>query len=351
MSNKVKSSNPGQACVNCHFLRLVLLEMLAENHKSMDVEVSVYYREHYKKKDYDYETDGPHIMLGLGCSEGCWREEVDPNKYKDTDWKNLPEKKANYLAEKDHANFIKERHGRIVEKDRIDCLKFFEYEKGMKLDMAREHRDENGDYEFILSGENWTVSYEGKTINFRSSKGLQYIHYLLENPDNEITALNLVREMEKSSPTKDVVYKNLNKNQLEGQLIEEGLALTSPNAIGEIVDSDAIKNYRGHKEKLERELSDAEELSNDEEAAKIKEEIEQVAKQLTAGLNKRGQLRKIPHEAEKARKAVSKAINNSLCKIKDDTNGHPAFWKHLNSSLTIGLICSYKPEKPIPWNL
>jgi hypothetical protein len=349
--SEAKSSVPKESCVNCHFLIWVVsTDHPSYSYKYSDADLEDLQIRKVKINDIDYRGREVLTMQRALIKQ----EEKYSNVFGDLDlllcyegqWKESPA-----IGEVDYSRSDKERHKRVVEKDRIGCLKFFEYEHGMELDVAREHRDKKGNCEFVLSDEVWAVSYEDKTINLQNSKGLQYIHYLMENPNKEITAIQLVREMKKSTLTKGVVYKNLNEDQLEGQLIEEGLALASSDAIGEIIDSEAIKDYKDRIQKLERELDDAEELSKDEEAATIKGEIEQVNKQLTAGLNKHGQLRKTPHEAEKARKAVSKVINKSLDKIKDDTNGHPVLWKHFHCSLTIGALCSYKPEKPIPWSL
>ncbi len=111
-----KSSNPKQACVDCHFFRVVMLEMLLNSNKYIDVEARPDDRERFKKKDYTWikDTEKPHIMVGLGCSEGCWKEEADPNKYKETDWENLSDKEAIDLGDNAHADFIEERHKRMI---------------------------------------------------------------------------------------------------------------------------------------------------------------------------------------------------------------------------------------------
>ena len=99
---------------------------------------------------------------------------------------------------------------------------------------------------------------------------------------------------------------------------------------------------------LKNKLEDAIELNNDEEVAEITDEIEQIKKALNAGRDIHGQPRKVAGNVEKARKAVSKAYHESLKKIED---GHPALGKHFENTLTIGIYCSYKPEKSIHWDL
>ncbi|ODS33190.1 MAG: hypothetical protein SCARUB_01668 [Candidatus Scalindua rubra] len=204
------------------------------------------------------------------------------------------------------------------------------------------------DYKFfLLKGEYWTISYEDKTINLKDSIGLQYIHSLLNNPGKEFHVLKLVREIKKNPPYEDI-YNEINKEQQEGQLIEEGL---SKGSTGEVIDKKAIKEYEDHYNDLKSELEDETIPKSDERIAGIEKEMEQITKALTAGRGKRGRSRKFADEAEKARKAVSKAINESLDKIKDEQSGHQALWKHFKNTLTTGSFCSYKPEKTIPWKL
>ncbi len=79
--------------------------------------------------------------------------------------------------------------------------------------------------------------------------------------------------------------------------------------------------------------------------------MEKITKILTAGLDKRGQPRKFADEAERTRKAVSKAIKESLDKLKGKKEGNPALWKHFHKTIHTGTCCSYKPEHPMNWQL
>ncbi|MHC4269742.1 MAG: hypothetical protein ACYSWS_01185 [Planctomycetota bacterium] len=178
-------------------------------------------------------------------------------------------------------------------------------------------------------------------------KGFDYIHYLLSTPNHEFYVLDLVHEIKKILPPKDI-YNGVNTEETEGQLIEENLTLSSSDSTGEIMDKETIKDCENRRAELLIKLSDAIELKNDEAAAEIKDEIEKINKQLNAGRDKRGQPRKFSSNTEKTRKSVSKAYKTSLKKIKD---GHPALWKHFKNTLTIGISCSYKPEKPMSWEL
>jgi hypothetical protein len=126
-------------------------------------------REPIKRNDYTC------IQFPLVCYRGCWTEVYDKEK----------------------------QHEEVVEKDRRDCPLAYPYTEGMSFDAAKEMQErmlmlqanqnnvqsnkteplatqQSRDYEFFLKGEFWTISYEGKTTHLRDSRGLQYIHCLLE---------------------------------------------------------------------------------------------------------------------------------------------------------------------------
>ena len=224
------------------------------------------------------------------------------------------------------------------------------------LDVHREKRGMEGlaepfkeqqlsDYEFFLNGEFWTISYKGIPINLNDSIGLQYIHYLLGNPNNEFPVLALVHAIKKAPPTKVVDYQNMDEEQLEGQLIEDGLNKGSTDYL---LDEEAIAAYKNHYSKLKSELEEETTPKCKEEINETHEIMEKIVKLLTVGRDKSGKPRKFQDEAEKARKAVSKAVKKSLKKLE---NEHPALLLHFKSTLKTGMYCSYKPEKSIPWKL
>lgn len=175
-------------------------------------------------------------------------------------------------------------------------------------------------------GEYWDIVYDERSIHPKNSKGLEYIHYLLSNPEREIHVLQIVSVDENLS-------KGLSKNT------------------GTLLDNLATKQLKDQYENLEEELADKKIPKSDERIAGIKEEMEKITKILTAGLDKRGQPRKFADEAERTRKAVSKAIKESLVKIKDKKEGNPALWNHFDNTLRTGTYCSYKPEHPMNWQL
>jgi hypothetical protein len=178
-------------------------------------------------------------------------------------------------------------------------------------------------------------------------KGFDYIHYLLSNPNREFHVIELVHKINKTLPTEDI-YNGVNKDETKQQLIEEGLTSSLSGATDDMMSNVAIKNCHDSLKELRRKLEDAIELNNEDEAVKLNVDIEEINMQLKKIRGRHGRTRKFADPAEKARKSVSKAYNDSLRKIKDD---HPTLWKYLKKTITIGIYSSYKPENSILWNL
>ncbi len=116
---ETKSSNPEQACINCHFLRLKVFDMSSLNdddsHDFIDVEADSDYRKRIKAKDYSFVADinNAQIMEGLICFEECWKE-----------------KKLS----------IDEFESIVIE-DQTDCADFFKYKPGIDPDAAIRRRN------------------------------------------------------------------------------------------------------------------------------------------------------------------------------------------------------------------
>jgi hypothetical protein len=206
-----KSLNPERVCVNCHFLRLIMLEMLTENHKSIDVEMSAGYREHFKMEDYEYieDTEEPHIRSGVKCAEGCWSE----------DWPVMGEAKM---------------------QNWIDCPDFFEYAPGMEVKTARRHRDNKTVVEPVKEVAGSEVSLENKKTEGKDKDviAIDGVRKLLKYNDNEerleprqIELFGLLWEKKDEVVGREEIYQKLwpgeevSPTQIEQQInkLREGL--------------------------------------------------------------------------------------------------------------------------------
>jgi|TARA_B100000315_G_scaffold259748_1_gene317002 hypothetical protein len=358
-----KQSKVKRACVDCHFISISQLKWGGHpefpTYTEGNYVFGVSEREQARKKeDITTEWGGHTMTLGdsehvLTCYKGFWTEFDE----------NITKKRYGLISRID-------RYRLIVEKDRGYCPDFLEYSPSMSFDHAdrcldekkglQSDQNEEGvkpeeSYQFSLSGNIWVITYADETIRLQDSLGLKYIHYLLLHPEKEIFALELKREINPVFLFKDQDgYERLGNEEVSKLLIEGKLRSMPTGTSGakeEILDDQAVKEYKDELKRLTIKLNDAEELSQDEEAEEIRKKIEILMKQLSAGHDHHGQPREFTDESEKARVSVSKAVRASLEKIKDDKTGLPALWRHFCSTLSAGISCSYKPEKPMPWNL
>ena len=327
---------PQRACIDCHFLAEIQNDTEEAGLEPYEMELKICHhqivtdiRNLMRKKNFS------GIHFPLTCFRECWGAIYDKNK----------------------------QYKEVVEEDRSNCYLFYPYKDGMSFEAAKEMQDkkqrnkteplatqQSSDYEFFLNGEYWEITYEGKTIHLRDSRGLQYIHCLLENPENEFYTLELVHKI-KICPPPEYIYEFLSKEERDKQLIKENVYKGLTKNTGDVLDKEGIRLLKERYEDLESELINEQTPPNDERTSEIEMDMDEIKKTLSAGHDKLGRPRKFPNDAEKARKAISKAVKESLDKIKDENNGHRSLWKHFEITLTIGIFCSYKPEKPIPWHL
>jgi hypothetical protein len=208
---------------------------------------------------------------------------------------------------------------------------------------------QSSDYGFFLNGEYWKITYEGKTISLKNSIGLQYIHYLLENPNVDFTPTELLGKV--SKVTLDA-YRKLGEQQ-ERKSSEDDSVKKRPDGIpfGQVLTDEAREELMKRYNKLKSDLEDDTEIKCDEEVVEIEKEMKLIVESLKTSIDKDGKSRNFADITERNRRSVSKAINESLDKIKDEKNGIPALWRHFDIKLKSGTSCFYKPKKPIPWNL
>jgi hypothetical protein len=101
-------------------------------------------------------------------------------------------------------------------------------------------------------------------------------------------------------------------------------------------------------EELRRVVDDAEAGGDPERAARAREELEFIARELAAVYGLGGAARRLDDPAERARKAVRNRIRDALARIEAS---QPALGRHLRASIRTGSFCSYQPERPVAWKV
>ena len=195
---------------------------------------------------------------------------------------------------------------------------------------------------FRNEGQFWTISFEGHTFRLRHSKGLQYLGFLLAHPGQEFHANQILGEVNRNIQ----VSENSLSIKKQKQFIEDGLNFSSLGDAGPILDSQAKKEYKRRLDELRKELEEAKEFQNIEQADRVREEIEAIEDALSAAFGLGGRVRKGVDPNERARKTISKAISRTLEHIQEH---ELSLWQHLENALSMGLFLSYKPDRSMNW--
>jgi hypothetical protein len=174
---------------------------------------------------------------------------------------------------------------------------------------------------FRREGEVWTLGYADLTVRLPDAKGLHDIARLLANPGVEIAAADLV------GPTA----------RLEATL-----------GADPTLDAHARSAYRQRLAELATEIDAADADHDLERAARARAERDTLVQALSAasGLGRRP--RRLGDAGERARKAVTARIRDSLARLD---RHHPALAEHLRQSIHTGAVCSYRPPQLTSWEL
>jgi hypothetical protein len=99
---------------------------------------------------------------------------------------------------------------------------------------------------------------------------------------------------------------------------------------------------------LEEELAEADAHNDLERLSRARLERELLAEELAAAIGMGGRSRLLGGGGERARKAVTARIRNSLKRIEER---HPELGAHLAETITTGTSCSYTPLQSVEWTI
>lgn len=193
---------------------------------------------------------------------------------------------------------------------------------------------------FRRDGEYWSIAFDGDAFRLRDSKGLGYIAHLLARPGGELHPLAMAASRGLTPPGPGDVTRHRS-----GELDGDG-----PQDCGEVLDPQARAAYKNRLIDLRADLEEAESWADAGRAARVQDEIDFLAHQLSAALGLGGRARRMGSPAERARQSVTKAIKAALDRIERHS---PALGRHLASTLHTGTFCSYTPDPRLPtaWEL
>jgi hypothetical protein len=167
-------------------------------------------------------------------------------------------------------------------------------------------------------GSNWEVAFQDVTKTLNQSKGMTYIAHLLRNPRQDIFCFAL-----RSAAVGD-----------DGTVIL--------GSAGPTLDQKAINDYKEKIENIKEELQ----IASGDRKAKLLEEQETLLKELGLATGLGGRKRNQSDDLERARQSVSRAIHGALKGIKQI---HPPFHQHLENTIHVGTVLSYRPSEQLVW--
>jgi tetratricopeptide (TPR) repeat protein len=173
---------------------------------------------------------------------------------------------------------------------------------------------------FRRDADGWFITYDGRAVTLRPTKGLADLHRLVSSPGTELHVLELAVDA-------------------EGEPVGAG-------ARQPILDERAKADYRRRVLELEAEVDDAQRCADLARAERAEDELDRVVSELAAGLGFGGRDRSMTDEAERARQAVRARIRYTLDRLEDV---HPELHRHLDRSVRTGTFCSYQPERETSW--
>jgi tetratricopeptide (TPR) repeat protein len=183
-------------------------------------------------------------------------------------------------------------------------------------------------------GEYWSVEFGGDAFRVRDAKGMRYLARLLAAPGQEIHALDLVGA--EAGPAD-------RRGELEPELTVAGVG-----DAGDLLDDRAKATYRQRIADLRDDIDEADAWNDPERAARAREELEFIERELSAAVGLGGRSRKAASAAERARVNVTRATKAAMARLGDHS---PALGAHLEQTVRTGTFCSYAPDPraPISW--
>ena len=186
---------------------------------------------------------------------------------------------------------------------------------------------------FTREGEYWAIRFEGRTVRLRDSKGLQDLARLTAAPRKEIAAVDLAFAV---SQTGRPAEAGMREQQGVGVETDAGPAL----------DAEARRQYAQRLADLEEDVQNAEVANDPERAFRARQERDFIVDELKAAVGLGGRDRRMLDPAERARKAVTARIRDSIGRIEAV---HPSLGEHLRRSVRTGTFCVYDPPVPTTW--
>jgi len=165
-----------------------------------------------------------------------------------------------------------------------------------------------------MPGGLWLVGTAGAATPLRSLRGFSYIRQLVGSPGQPVSALDLVGA---------------------------GTGVVAESGVGDLLDRQALTEYRQRLKELDHELAEAEHWADTGRLEALRTERDALLNEIGRAMGLNGRVRTTGSSHERARIAVRKAVSAATSRIA--TIDEPLA-RHLRTSIHTGLTCSYEPE-------
>lgn len=194
-----------------------------------------------------------------------------------------------------------------------------DYLKPLKLEA------ETAPNRLVVNGNYWLVRFDGgETLSVKHQKGFIYLAALIEHEGKDVSVLDLT-----------------------GALVEkEGASLLSGTS--EVIDIEALREYRRRIDVIQNRLAD-EEYSSAAERLMLLDEQERIRKEVRNSVTASGRLRKRNDKLDHPRQAVYRAIQRALDTLKEA--GAEDMAEHLRKNIQTGNLLRYMPPDNLDWEV
>lgn len=165
---------------------------------------------------------------------------------------------------------------------------------------------------FEREGDVWAIRFAGRVVRVRSTKGLEILARLVEQPGRELHVL---------------------------ELGASGVPVVESSGL-EAIDDRARAAYRRRAARLREELAEADAWNDLGRADRARAELEALEAELAGALGLGGRRRQTGRSAERARSNVQKRIRVAQKKIAEHD---AALADHLERNVRTGVFCRYDP--------
>ena len=188
---------------------------------------------------------------------------------------------------------------------------------------------DDGRPSFVREGEVWVVSFEGRTIRVRDSKGMQHLATLVSAPGREIHALDLV-----AGP--GAVATGGHAADGDPSVVARG------SDAGDMLDAEARSAYEHRLRELQDEIEEADGFGDSARATRLRAEFDALVDELTRATGLGGRSRKAASESERARLNVQRTLKAAIKRLFEADR---PLGRHLDEAVRTGTFCSYVPSE------